>query len=78
MRHILDFALHRAPALLAFFLFVLPVCVDAAPVPIESFFEHPTFMGATLSPSGHFVAVRVANKNNDGRAALAVLELGIA
>ncbi len=74
MRRIFQFVSYCVPALLAFFLFAAPACANAAPVPIESFFEHPSFMGATLSPSGHFVALRVANKNNDGRAALAVLD----
>ncbi|MBV8666984.1 MAG: S9 family peptidase [Burkholderiaceae bacterium] len=49
--------------------------VSAAPVPIETFFENATMSGATMSPDGHFVAIRLASKANDGRAVLAVLDL---
>ncbi|WLI88608.1 S9 family peptidase [Massilia sp. R2A-15] len=47
---------------------------SAAPVPIERFFNNPTFSGALLSPNGRFLAARVARKNS--RDALAVIDLG--
>ena len=74
MLQFIKFIQHSAPALLALFLSAAPARADTAPVPIQSFFEPASFMGATMSPSGHYVAMRVANKNNDGRAALAVLD----
>ncbi len=39
----------------------------------ESFFEHPAFSGAVLSPDANFLAVRIAGTN--GRDALAVMDI---
>ncbi|MDL2358581.1 MAG: S9 family peptidase, partial [Pseudomonadota bacterium] len=45
----------------------------AAPPPINSFFENPTFAGATLSPSARHLAARVARAGKGD--ALAVIDL---
>ena len=45
-----------------------------APVPAERFFQHPTTLGAKLSPSGQRVALMTSGGN--GRVALFVLDLG--
>ncbi|MBA5639072.1 S9 family peptidase [Duganella sp. LX20W] len=45
----------------------------AAPPPLESFFENPAFTGARLSPSGKYLAARVALPGQHDR--LAVVDL---
>ncbi|WP_374580042.1 alpha/beta hydrolase family protein [Pseudoduganella sp.] len=41
--------------------------------PVEAFFENPAFTGALLSPSGKYLAAKIAKKG--GRSMLAVLDL---
>lgn len=47
--------------------------IQAALLPIESFFQNSTFSEARLAPNAKSVAIRIANK--EGRARLAVLDL---
>jgi dipeptidyl aminopeptidase/acylaminoacyl peptidase len=48
----------------------------AARPPIADFFENPEFSGALLSPSGKYLAVRVAARDKEQRDRLAVVTLG--
>ena len=52
--------------------FVLAHAAQAAPVPLEAFFQNAAFNGARLSPSGRYVAVGVTPKG--GHTQLVVLE----
>jgi acetyl esterase/lipase len=46
---------------------------QAAPVPLERFFEHPAFLKADLSPSGRYVAL--ISVRDDSKASLLVVDL---
>jgi dipeptidyl aminopeptidase/acylaminoacyl peptidase len=46
---------------------------ETAPPPVEAFFENPAFSGAVLSPSGKYLAAKIASKG--GRSMLAVVDL---
>ncbi|MYM33787.1 prolyl oligopeptidase family serine peptidase [Duganella sp. FT94W] len=64
----------RALALTAAVLCGHALAADAATTPIADFFNNPQFSDAELSPSGKYLAVRLANKQNP-RDMLGVVDL---
>ncbi|MBA5606873.1 S9 family peptidase [Duganella sp. FT3S] len=64
---------HLTLAALALGCAVLARAASAAPPALESFFENPAFTGARLSPSGKFLAAKVALPGQRDR--LAVVDL---
>ncbi|WP_342117956.1 S9 family peptidase [Pseudoduganella sp. OTU4001] len=65
----------KLPVALAFSLGLstAPAAYAADLPPIEAFFENPAFTGARLSPSGRYLAAKIAKKG--GRSMLAVVDL---
>ena len=59
-------------AMLVLAAFALPSSAAVRP-PVEHFFSQPAFSGATISPSGKYLAVRVAS--SDGWQRLAVVDI---
>jgi dienelactone hydrolase len=65
--------LHSALLGLAIAMAMVPAHAAASAPPAGDFFNHPAFTGATLSPTGRYLAVRVPHEQN-GRYMLAVYD----
>ena len=65
--------LHSALLGLALATAMVPAHAAASAPPAGDFFNHPAFTGATLSPTGRYLAVRVPHEQN-GRYMLAVYD----